>query len=120
MTREARMTDSWREKLRVHPAAEAFPLLSDDDLQELAEDIKVNGVIEPIMLDAEGALLLDGRNRLAACRIAEVEPRYEQLASDLDPLAYIVSRNIRRRNITKGQQALALPLIYPGGEQARG
>jgi hypothetical protein len=29
------------------------------------------------------------------------------------PLAYIVSANLARRNLTKGQQAMALAIIYP-------
>jgi len=30
-----------------------------------------------------------------------------------DPAAYIVSANLNRRNMTKGQQAMALAMIYP-------
>ena len=31
---------SWRDVLKVHPAAELFPLMSDAELKELGEDIK--------------------------------------------------------------------------------
>ena len=34
-----------------------------------------------------------------------------------DPLAYIVSANLARRNLTKGQQAMALAMIYPDPEK---
>jgi len=30
-----------------------------------------------------------------------------------DPRAYIVSVNLQRRNLTKGQQAMALAMVYP-------
>src|SRR5262249_52859137 len=35
---------NWRDQLAVHPAAEAFPLLSEQDLLGLAGDIKRNGL----------------------------------------------------------------------------
>ncbi|MBV9018346.1 MAG: hypothetical protein JO058_22070 [Alphaproteobacteria bacterium] len=42
--------------------------------------------------------------------------RFERLNRQ-DPRSYIVSVNIARRNITKGQKALALALIYPEPEK---
>lgn len=47
----------------VHPAAECFPFLAGDELQELVDDIAANGLRQPITLAADG-VLLDGRNRL--------------------------------------------------------
>jgi hypothetical protein len=61
---------NWRDHLKIHPAAEFFPLMSEYDpaaLKELAENIRVNGLIEPIVGWASGGqFLLDGRNRLDA------------------------------------------------------
>jgi hypothetical protein len=72
---------SWRDHLAVHPAAELFPLMSETDpkaLQELAEDIKKNGLQQPIAIrdhpgydrrnpdSAKRRQLVDGRNRLDA------------------------------------------------------
>jgi ParB-like nuclease domain len=100
---------------RVHPVASLFPLMTGEELEELARDITANGLLHPLVVDAEGQLI-DGRNRLAACEIAKVEPRFEQL-NGRDPLAYIVSANLNRRNLTKGQQAMALAMIYPEPEK---
>ena len=61
-------------------------------------------VERPIILDRD-SLLLDGRNRLAACQLAGVEPRFETLDGQ-DPVAYILSSNIARRHLTKGQAAM--------------
>ncbi len=65
---------SWRDVAPPHPAADAFPMMSRDQLRELAEDIKENGLKVPIVTWSDGTVLdegapvytLDGRNRLEA------------------------------------------------------
>ncbi|HYM25282.1 MAG TPA: hypothetical protein VEU08_18825 [Vicinamibacterales bacterium] len=104
----------WR-PTEVHPAAEAFPMLPDDELAALADDIKTNGLRLSIVTDAAG-VLIDGRNRLRACEIAGVEPTFSQLNGQ-DARAFIVSANLTRRNLSKGQQAMALAFIYPQPER---
>jgi hypothetical protein len=66
----------------VHPAAAMLPMMSDAELDELAEDIKANGLIESIMLFADSVggplCVLDGRNRLAAFkRLGRTPPNRE-------------------------------------------
>src|SRR6516225_6354917 len=39
---------SWRQWLRIHPAAELFPPLSKQDLRALADDIKQYGLRQPV------------------------------------------------------------------------
>jgi hypothetical protein len=63
-------------ELAVHPVAALFPMLADDELDELAASIKANGLLQPIVIDTEGAIL-DGRHRLKACQKADVKPRFE-------------------------------------------
>ncbi|HEX5442465.1 MAG TPA: hypothetical protein VFW87_01490, partial [Pirellulales bacterium] len=58
----------------IHPAATLFPLMHGVPLGELAADIAENGLREPIV--CTDGLVLDGRNRLRACEMAEVEPRF--------------------------------------------
>jgi ParB-like nuclease domain len=100
-----------KSEMKVHPAADVFPMMSEEELADLAQDIKTNGQMLPIIVDKDN-LLIDGRNRLAACKLAEIEPRFESLNGH-DPLAYIASANLKRRNLTKGQQAMALAMLYP-------
>jgi ParB-like chromosome segregation protein Spo0J len=105
--------------LTVHPLAAIFPMLPDDELADLAEDIKANGLIHSIMLDQAGKVLVDGRNRLAACEIAGVEPHFERLPEGIEPAEYIVSVNLARRHMTVGQRALALAMLYPEAKRGR-
>lgn len=103
------MSTSVFSKPTVHPVAALFPLLSDEELDDLAADIKANGQIHPIILDKDN-ILIDGQNRLEACRRAGIAPRFGQLSNGIDPVAFILSNNIRRRHLTKGQQAMTLAM----------
>ena len=61
-------------ELPVHPAADVFPMLDPDELSDLASDIQANGLQHPIIIgQVDGVeMLIDGRNRLAACKLAKV------------------------------------------------
>lgn len=135
---------TWRDVYEVHPAAEVFPMLPEDELLKLGEDIKKNGLKERIVIWSPGdpkakdppIYLLDGRNRLAALELVgasifdekgrfspdlpgrssspdhlfEVEYEFmgvgkdERLVAGTDPCSYVISKNIRRRHLTKEQQ----------------
>jgi hypothetical protein len=100
----------------VHRLADLFPMMEEADLQSLADSIKANGQRDPIILDATG-LLLDGRNRLAACKLAKVKPRFE--VTDKDPVALINDKNVERRFLSKGQRAMATAFLYPEPKMGR-
>jgi hypothetical protein len=57
-------------------------------------------------------MLVDGRNRLEACKRAKVKPDTVTLNGE-DPTAYVLSANIHRRHMTKGQQAMAVAMVHP-------
>ncbi|MER6398552.1 ParB N-terminal domain-containing protein [Kitasatospora sp. NPDC001603] len=90
-------------------------MLDDEELLALAEDIKANGQYIPIMLDP-GGRLLDGRNRLAACKIAGVEPEFATYNGP-NPGAYALRINCLRRNLTKGQTAMVAAKACSVSEQ---
>lgn len=96
---------TWR-PTGVHPVADLFPMMTADELADLAADIKANGLIHAIVVDADGQLI-DGRNRLAACGLAGVEPEFVTLNGH-DPVAYIIGANVIRRQLSKGQAAMAV------------
>src|SRR5690606_39879340 len=81
-------------------------MLADDELRELAEDIRQRGLLQPIVLAPDGSIL-DGRNRYAACQLAGVEPQYVTYEGD-EPYGYALAVNIARRHLSKGQKAMVL------------
>lgn len=95
----------------VHPVADLFPMMTDQELDDLAADIKAHGLIHPIVLDT-GGMLIDGRNRLEACRRASVEPVFETLNGH-EPREYVFSANDpKRRNTTQGQRTMLSSQAY--------
>ena len=75
-------TGRWREHLKVHPACDLFPPMERDGLLALGQDIKANGLRDPIVFWAPGPdtqrphqefELLDGRCRLDACELVGLE-----------------------------------------------
>jgi hypothetical protein len=108
------MTTSWRTWLPIHPAAELFPLEPPETVRKWAEDMKRWGQRVPCtyIRDNAGPLLLDGRNRLDARELAglriDINDRavFEQLSASIDQIAYIVSLNLHRRQLTPSQCAM--------------
>jgi hypothetical protein len=97
--------------MQSHPAAAAFPLMPDAELAALAEDIKANGLAQPIVVFR--GQVLDGRNRLAACERVGVAPRFIEWDGDGSPTAWVVSANLRRRHLTESQRAMVGAALVP-------
>lgn len=86
-----------------HPAADIFPWIEGAAFEELKDDIRKNGVLEPIVF-LDGAIL-DGRNRYMAARDLGIEyPRVE--FDGEDPTAFVVAKNLVRRHLTESQRAM--------------
>ncbi len=84
--------------MKVHPDTYMLPRITQDKLEALSNDIRLNGLREPIkIIEHKGEkVILDGRNRFQACEMAGVEPTFEEVPSDTDTLSYVVSQNIDR------------------------
>jgi hypothetical protein len=117
------LAQEWREIQPVHPAAELFPRLSDDELVALGEDIRKNGLQHSItiLIDSNRKeWLLDGVNRLNAMErvglpfeflrkafgwwevvfhVNGLEDQRAVIQQNVDPYAYVVSANIYRRHL---------------------
>src|SRR5678815_3528857 len=87
-----------RTKPTEHPASRLFPMLAEDEFEALKSDISEHGLREPIVVvDDE---LVDGRNRLRACRELGIEPKTRNLTAKEagDVHALVMSLNFHRRH----------------------
>ncbi len=100
-----------RKPYTFHPACLAFPLLPDGELRELAEDIKLRGLLHPVVIFH--GQVLDGRNRLAACEIAGVAPRFIDWSGSGSPVEWVISTNLHRRHLSASQCAVVALDILP-------
>lgn len=86
----------------LHPLCTLFPRLSGAEFDALRDDIKANGLRQPIILH-EG-MILDGGNRYRACIEAGVEPEFQDFDGG-NLVSFVLSANLHRRHMSPGQQA---------------
>jgi len=83
----------------------------DDDLAELAESIKANGLVQPIIVRPSGAKyqLIAGERRLRAAKLAMLKsvPALVRQASDTQMLELALIENIHRRDLNPIERAEA-------------
>jgi ParB-like chromosome segregation protein Spo0J len=113
-------------KLEFHPLANLFPLREGSELDELTGDIERNGLSQPIVLLQ--SKILDGRNRYNACRklglgtrdkptwypfvAFENSPRSDGVTLTEAATAFVITKNIMRRNLTSDQRAMIAAELY--------
>jgi N6-adenosine-specific RNA methylase IME4 len=108
-------------ELEAHKLAELFPLIEGADFEALRDDIKANGLIDPVVT-LEGKIL-DGRNRYRACQAAGVEIVTTEFlpSEDGDPLQWVISKNLKRRHLNESQRAMVaakLANLKHGGDRS--
>jgi hypothetical protein len=87
---------------KFHDAANIFPM-DDEHLPELAEDIGKHG--QQVAIELCGGLIIDGRRRYTACKLAGVDPYFTEV-NPADPVAYVLSLNLHRRHLTPSQLSM--------------
>jgi N6-adenosine-specific RNA methylase IME4/ParB-like chromosome segregation protein Spo0J len=100
--------------MKVHPAADIFPLLDGAEFDALVEDIRIHGQREKILTDEDG-VILDGRNRHRACKKLGIEPVtavWRPRKGD-SILSLVVSLNINRRHLNATDKALLSDRLEP-------
>lgn len=85
------------EDYNFHELCLIFPF-NQELIDELVKDIKENGQIEPIMMYKNE--VLDGRHRVHACIKLNMIPLSMNLPMDIDPKAYVVAKNMKRRDLS--------------------
>ena len=86
----------------LHPLCTLFPRMPDAEFKALADDIRTNGLLAPIVL--HDGMILDGGNRYRACLEAGIEPSFNEFDGD-NLVSFVLSVNLHRRHMTAGQQA---------------
>ena len=89
-------------KYELHPLCTLFPRVEGAEFDALVEDIKANGLRQPIVL--HNNMILDGGNRYRACIQAGVDPQFVQFDGD-NLVSFVLSANLHRRHLSAGQQA---------------
>lgn len=98
--------------MKFRPEAEVWPLMTDDQLKALADDIDRRGQLNPIYL-YEGDIL-DGRNRWLAItqHCKKTKPKFDVAVTD-SPIEFVVSLNEKRRHLSDSQRQLAAAKALP-------
>jgi hypothetical protein len=121
---------SWRDHIKVHPAADLFPMMSEPELRELGEDIKENGQRVQVVLWKDPSpggehWLVDGRNRLDAMELVGMpifdkigRQRFYWRLMDGDPYEQVLSLNLLRRNLTDEQRRELIAKIIKAKPEA--
>jgi ParB-like chromosome segregation protein Spo0J len=91
-------------KYKVHPLAELFPMLPPDEFKKLKTNIEKHGQLEPIWVNKDD-VLLDGRNRLKACKELGIPPKIATYMENIGDGEFIWTKNIVRRHLTDDQRA---------------
>jgi protein gp37 len=96
----------------IHPIADCFPMKPDAEFWELVENIRKDGVVDPILREKGTKLLIDGRNRLLALsitnslfRVADVEPGFV--------IATVVAKNIHGKQHDASQRGMIAQNLLP-------
>lgn len=106
-------------KLGVSPAANAYPIMNEDQLRGLTQDIANNGQHVPVRIakiknpaaNKGTYYVIDGRNRIKACRQCGIDPVYVvrdlDTVEDLNKVAFneTLSFNVIRRHMSPAQYA---------------
>lgn len=107
--------------IEVHPAANLFPEMPQEELMKLVDSIKINGVRNPLVF--YDGKLLDGRNRLRASLLASVNtdklPR-RNIPLEEDPYQWAWDANCSRLDYMPAQKAaIRIKIEEASGELAR-
>ena len=96
-----------------------FPDMTPDEYEGLKASIRDEGLHDAITV--WNGQILDGRHRYQACLELGVTPRFEHLPDNVDPVGYVIARNVARRHLTTNLRAVIAGKLSqwsrPGGDR---
>jgi ParB-like chromosome segregation protein Spo0J len=108
-------------ELKLHPAVELLPHMSEDEFEMLKDDIADNGIQEPVVV--HNNTILDGRHRFRAAKelkLKEIPVTIEDKDySEEDIKSLVLSLNLKRRHLNPGQRTLIVMDINEGKKVSR-
>jgi hypothetical protein len=108
--------------IEFHPLANIFPLIEAAEFEAFVDDVREHGLADKIVMHQ--GKTLDGRNRYRALvRIGLTDEEIlrahtEPLEDGTDPLAFVISKNLKRRHLDESQRAMVaarLATLSEGG-----
>jgi len=91
------------QEYEIHDLCKLFPLMPQDQFDALVDDIRANGLRNPIVIYENK--ILDGRHRYKACINLGRQP-VSVIYDGEDPLGYVISHNLSRRHLDESQRAM--------------
>jgi len=124
MTLVQAASDEAAQRYPYHPICLMFPDLPDEQMEDLVEDIRRQGLLMPIWL-YQGQIV-DGRHRYEACLVTGIEPRFSvwEGTDELELIGFVVGLNKVHRHMSQSQWAITyadkvLPAIEAAARKRR-
>lgn len=87
------------DELATHPVAEILPMMTPEQLDDLTRSIECIGQQAPVIMFDE--MILDGRNRVEACRRLGYAVEVTSFNGTLDEaVEFVTDTNLQRREMT--------------------
>jgi hypothetical protein len=106
--------------MQFHEVANIFPMMTPEEFKGLVDDIRVSGQLDPIWIYQNK--IIDGRNRYNACLELQIEPKTSEWDGNGDLVSFVVSKNLKRRQLTPSQLAMVaarIKHIFEAGAKER-
>ena len=101
-------------EVKIHEFAATFPQIESDEYEQFKASIKLGQQSPVLFFKGE---LLDGRNRLKACRELGIKTMAVEYSGEKTAYQLITDLNINRRHLTPGQRAAYGLRLLPALEQ---
>ncbi|MGD0944928.1 MAG: tyrosine-type recombinase/integrase [Acidimicrobiales bacterium] len=104
-----------------------LPELSDEEFAALKADIAVQGVLVPVVIDADSGEVIEGHHRLRAWTELRAEgvkvPSYprevRRFATDEERIEFVLAANLFRRHLNRAQRAEVVARLRSEGPELR-